>query len=125
MARSASRPDPRTIADIVQAPGLLSQLRYRMAQSQARLACILPLLPAPMRPHMQAASIDWIDIDGQQSAVWHVLSPNAAAAAKLRQLQPRLLAQLQTQATSRWIPTNPSAQRQPPTYWVLPPITPH
>ena len=97
MARSASRPDPRTIADNVQAPGLLSQLRYRMAQSQARLACILPLLPAPMRPHMQAASIDWIDIDGQQSAVWHVLCPNAAAAAKLRQLQPRLLAQLQTQ----------------------------
>jgi len=97
MARSASRPAPRTIADFIQAPGLLSQLRYRMAQSQARLDCILPLLPAPLRPYIKAASIDWIEVDGQEFGVWHVLCPNAAAATKLRQLQPRLLAQLQKQ----------------------------
>ena len=91
------RPDPRPLAEIAQATGLLAQLRHRMAQSQARLACILPLLPAPLRPHVQAASIDWVEINGQESAVWHVLCPNAPAAAKLRQLQPRLLAQLQAQ----------------------------
>ena len=91
------RPEPRTIADFIQAPGLLSQLRYRMAQSQARLDCILPLLPTPLRSHIKAASIDWIEVDGRESGVWHVLCPNAAAAAKLRQLQPRLLAQLQKQ----------------------------
>ena len=88
------RPEPRTIADFIQAPGLLSQLRYRMAQSQARLDCILPLLPAPLRSHIKAASIDWIEVDGRESGVWHVLCPNAAAAAKLRQLQPRIAAAL-------------------------------
>ena len=91
------RPEPRTIADFIQAPGLLSQLRYRMAQSQARLDCILPLLPTPLRSHIKAASIDWIEVVGRESGVWHVLGPTAAAATKLRQLQPRLLAQLQKQ----------------------------
>ena len=91
------RHDTRPIAEFIHASGALSQLRYRMAQSQARLACILPLLPAPLRPHIKAASIDWIEVEGQESGIWHVLCPNAAAATKLRQLQPRLLAQLQSQ----------------------------
>lgn len=83
------RPDPRNITDVVQSSSLLAQLRYHWSQSQARLNCILPLLPAPLRPLVKAA--------GLEDGVWHLLCPNAAAASKLRQLQPRLLAQLQAQ----------------------------
>ncbi len=85
--RSAPRPDLRNIRDVLQSSSLLAQLRFHMAQSQARLQAILPLLPAPLRPLVKAA--------GLEDGVWYVLCPNAAVATKLRQLQPRLLAHLQ------------------------------
>ena len=81
------RPDPRNIRDVVQSSSLLAQLHYRWTQSQARLDCVLPLLPPALRPLVKAA--------GLEDGVWHMLCPNAAAASKLRQLQPKLLAHLQ------------------------------
>ena len=88
------RPDPRNINDVVQSSSLLAQLRYHWSQSQARLDCVLPLLPPALRPLVKAA--------GLEDGVWHMLCPNAAAASKLRQLQPRLLAHLQASG----LPTN-------------------
>ena len=64
----------------------LGSLMQRLRASQARLAAIAPLLPAPLRPHARAGALD--------DAAWMLLADNAAAAAKLRQLAPELQAAL-------------------------------
>lgn len=60
----------------------LAPLRERLAQSSARLAIILPLLPPALRASVAAGPID-----EQQ---WCLLAANPAAAAKLRQMLPAL-----------------------------------
>jgi hypothetical protein len=60
----------------------LDALRRRMADSNARLACIAPCLPTALRAQVQAGPLD---DDG-----WSLLAANAAVAAKLRHLLPTL-----------------------------------
>ena len=64
----------------------LANLLKRVLESQARLALISPLLPAALRPFVSAGPLD--------DVAWVLLAANAAAAAKLRQLQPELQAAL-------------------------------
>jgi hypothetical protein len=67
----------------------LASLIARARDSQARLAAIAPLLPAGLRDALQAGPVE--------EASWCLLVKNSAAAAKLRQLTPTLLARLRTQ----------------------------
>jgi hypothetical protein len=60
----------------------LALLSQRMAESNARHACILPCLPASLVPHVRAGPLD--------EEGWSLLVANAAVAAKLRHLLPRL-----------------------------------
>jgi hypothetical protein len=60
----------------------LALLWQRMAESNARHACILPCLPATLAPLVKAGPLD------EQG--WSLLVANAAVAAKLRHLLPRL-----------------------------------
>lgn len=70
---------------VAQAP-TLARLSELAAESSARLAVVRPLLPAPLRPLVQAGVPD--------AEGWTLLVPHNAAAAKLRQLMPTLLAAL-------------------------------
>ena len=65
----------------------LADLLKRLHLSQARLTLIAPLLPAALLPFISAGPLD--------EQAWVLLAANAAAAAKLRQLQPELEAALQ------------------------------
>jgi hypothetical protein len=67
----------------------LARLTELARESQERLLAITPLLPPALRAAIQAGSIE----EGQ----WCVLVNNSAVAAKLRQLQPNLLATLRAQ----------------------------
>jgi hypothetical protein len=60
----------------------LALLVQRMAESNARHACILPCLPAALAPLVKPGPLD------EQG--WSLLVANAAVAAKLRHLVPRL-----------------------------------
>lgn len=60
----------------------LADLARRMAQSNARYAAICVDLPEPMRMHVRPGPID--------DEGWSLLASNAAIAAKLRHLLPRL-----------------------------------
>ena len=60
-----------------------------MAESNARFAAVRLLLPEPLRSHVQAGPID--------DEGWSLLASNAAVAAKLRHLLPRLAEALQEQ----------------------------
>ncbi|MFN3417003.1 MAG: DciA family protein [Caldimonas sp.] len=68
---------------------VLERLQQLMRESQSRLDGIRPLLPPALAAHVKAGPVD--------DAGWTLLAPNAAAAAKLRQLQPRLEAALRQQ----------------------------
>lgn len=65
----------------------LAALLQRVRRSQALLAHIRPLLPVAMHPLVLAGPLD--------DAGWSLLVANSAAAAKLRQLLPQLLAELE------------------------------
>jgi len=60
----------------------LANLARRLAQSNARYAAVCMHLPESLRSHVRAGPID---DDG-----WSLLASNAAVAAKLRHLLPRL-----------------------------------
>lgn len=60
----------------------LAHLSELVAQSQKRLAVILPLLPAGMRKAVRSGPLDGTD--------WCLLVDNTAAAAKLRQMMPAM-----------------------------------
>lgn len=68
---------------------VLERLQQLMRESQSRLEGIRPLLPPALAAHVKAGPVD--------DAGWTLLAPNGAAAAKLRQLQPRLEAALRQQ----------------------------
>ncbi len=70
----------------------LAGLLQRVRQSQALLDHIAPLLPAALRPLVKAGPLD--------DAGWSLLVANSAAAAKLRQMLPQLLAELQKRGAS-------------------------
>ena len=67
---------------------MLAQLTSLSRDSSARLRAVENLIPALLRPSIQAGPID--------GASWCILVSNNAAAAKLRQLLPALAAHLRT-----------------------------
>lgn len=71
---------------VAQAP-ILRQLARRAQESTARLTLIRPLLPPGLQDSLAAGAVE----DG----TWCLLAPHHAAAAKLRQLLPRILETLQ------------------------------
>lgn len=67
----------------------LARLAERLRDSAARYAAVRPLLPPALAEHVQPGPVD------EQG--WSLLAANAAVAAKLRQLRPRLEEALQQQ----------------------------
>ena len=69
-----------------QAPALAA-LQSRLQASTQHLHAVLSLIPDSLRDHVRAGPLD--------DRGWCLMVPNQAAAAKLRQLLPDLLARLQ------------------------------
>lgn len=84
----------------------LMLLQQRLAQTQARLKVIRPLLP----PHLAASVLS----GGVDEHEWTVLAANPAVSAKLRQLLPRLEAALQQQG---WQPSRIKIRVQSRATW--------
>lgn len=70
------------MADVMSSSPALSRLVDRLRESDAMLASILPLLPPGLSASVRPGPID--------ETGWSLLAANAAVAAKLRQLVPRL-----------------------------------
>ncbi len=79
-------PDALALAEALQQSAPLADLRRRLNQSASCLEAIRPALPAGLLPLVQAGPID--------AEGWTLLAANAAVAAKLKQLRPRLEAAL-------------------------------
>ncbi len=82
----ASVPSPTPVADALRAHDGLNQLSARLEASRRRLRVIAPALPGLLLASIQPGPLDE---DG-----WSLLVANAAVAAKLRHLLPRLEALL-------------------------------
>jgi hypothetical protein len=85
--KHSSRPPPVTpdalrIAQALQQSAPLARLRQLMQESNDRFAAIRTGLPPALAPHIKPGPVD--------ETGWSLLAANAAVAAKLRQLQPRL-----------------------------------
>ena len=83
----SSQPTPVTpnalrIEQALERSAPLARLQVLMRDSKARFDAIRPSLPTALTPHIQPGPVD--------EAGWTLLAANAAVAAKLRQLQPRL-----------------------------------
>ena len=88
-ATSPGVPLGLTLARALDQNASLADLSRRIQQSNARFAAITHLLPEPMRAQLQAGPID--------ETGWSLLAGNAAVAAKLRHLLPRLADSLRDQ----------------------------
>lgn len=82
----ASVPSPTPMVDALRAHEGLARLGERLEASRRRLRVIAPALPGTLMASIQPGPLDE---DG-----WSLLVANAAVAAKLRQLLPRLEALL-------------------------------
>ncbi len=78
-----------TLQDAVAGAPTLARLAQLAAESAARLAIVRPLLPPGLRDTVRPGAIE--------AASWCLLVPHNAAAAKIRQLAPALLAALARQ----------------------------
>ena len=74
------------VTEAMRASAPLSRLVDRLRESDAMYATVAPLLPASLAASVRAGPLD--------EAGWSLLGANAAVAAKLRQLVPRLEARL-------------------------------
>ena len=81
-SQRASVPSPMPVADALRAHEGLNQLGARLEASRRRLRVIAPALPGTLLASLQPGPID--------EDVWSLLAANAAVAAKLRHLLPRL-----------------------------------
>ena len=70
----------QSVSQIIDEATTLSQLQALARDGQNRLQSILPLLPVSLRSLVQAGGVD--------GETWHILVPNSAVAAKLRQCLP-------------------------------------
>lgn len=77
-----SVPDALPIQEALQRSGPLERLQQRLADSRARFEAVRASIPEALRAHVSAGPVD--------DTGWTLLARNAAVAAKLRQLQPRL-----------------------------------
>ncbi|WP_077033854.1 hypothetical protein [Pelomonas sp. KK5] len=75
-------PDPQPIAQALGGSGSLARLGLLLQESNRRMAIVEPCLPGALKRFVKPGPID--------EEGWTVLAANAAVAAKLRQLQPRL-----------------------------------
>ena len=82
----ASVPSPTPVADALRAHEGLVRLGERIEASRRRLRVITPALPGSLMASIQAGPLD--------EEGWSLLVANAAVAAKLRHLLPRLEALL-------------------------------
>jgi len=82
----ASIPSPTPVAEALRAHEGLSQLSARLEASRRRLRIISPALPGTLLASLQPGPLD--------EEGWSLLAANAAVAAKLRHLLPRLEALL-------------------------------
>jgi hypothetical protein len=79
-------PDALPLTEALRQSAPLADLRRRLRESAQRLETIRPCLPAGLLSHVQAGPVD--------DEGWTLLAANAAVAAKLKQLRPRLEAAL-------------------------------
>ncbi len=77
-----SIPDAKPVRVALREHDALAQLTERLAASKRRLSEISAVLPAPLRPFVSAGPLDELG--------WSLFAENAAVAAKLRQLLPRI-----------------------------------
>ena len=77
-----ARREALAINDALQQSEPLAKLRERLNGSQQRFEAILPCLPASLVPQVRPGPLD--------EEGWSLLASNAAVAAKLRHLLPRL-----------------------------------
>ena len=80
--RGPVTPSPLTIAEALRGSAPLARLKASLADSNARFEQIRAILPAPLCEHVKPGPVD--------AEGWSLLASNAAVAAKLRQLRPRL-----------------------------------
>jgi hypothetical protein len=85
-APRASIPAPTPVAQALREHAALARLGERLEGSRKRLRLIAPALPGHLADSLKPGPLDE---DG-----WSILAANAAVAAKLRQLLPRLEALL-------------------------------
>jgi hypothetical protein len=79
-------PDALTLRSVLASCEPLQRLQLRLAEAQARIDAVRPLLPPGLSACVKAGPVD--------DDCWTLLASNAAAAAKLRQYLPRLSAEL-------------------------------
>ena len=80
-------PDPLPIAQALDGHSGLARLGVLLRESNRRLEIVAPALPGALTRFVRPGPID--------EECWTLLAANAAVAAKLRQLQPRLEQMLQ------------------------------
>lgn len=77
----------QTVTQAVQAASTLAPLLQRLQQSRHMLDCVQDLIPGPLRPLVQAGPLD--------ERGWCLLVPHSAASAKMRQIRPLMMQELQ------------------------------
>lgn len=85
-------PNALPLTEALRQSAPLADLRRRLRESAERLEVIRSCLPVGLLAHVQAGPLD---ADG-----WTLLAANAAVAAKLKQLRPRLEAALAARGDS-------------------------
>lgn len=75
-------PSPLTIAEALRGSPPLARLKASLADSNARFEQVRTVLPAALCEQVKPGPVD--------AEGWSLLASNAAVAAKLRQLRPRL-----------------------------------
>lgn len=88
-------PDSMPIAQALAQHGSLGQLQARIRQSNVRFDAIRGALPGALAASIKPGPVD--------DSGWTLLAANAAVAAKLRQLQPRLEAIMKEHG---WVPAD-------------------
>jgi hypothetical protein len=81
--RTAEVPEPLPVAQALQQHDALARLGYLLQESNRRMGIIAAALPGALRRFVKPGPID--------EEGWTLLAANAAVAAKLRQMHPRLL----------------------------------
>jgi len=80
--RGPTRSTALTIDQALSGSEMLARLSSLLRESKARYAAIRPLLPEALAAHVRPGPLD--------DEGWSLLAANAAVAAKLRQMKPRL-----------------------------------
>ncbi len=82
LAPPRSVPDPLAIGEALRLSEGLARLGWLLQESKRRLVLVSPALPGALKRFVQAGTLD--------EEGWTLLAANAAVAAKLRHIQPRL-----------------------------------